>query len=43
MRIWVKAIRAGSLLTTEVPFVESHLVVPTGRFERAEEPVGAAR
>jgi carbon starvation protein len=50
MRIWVKAIRAGSLPTTEVPFVESHLQAPsglfperTGRFERDEQPVvGAA-
>ncbi len=40
MRVWMKAIRAGSLPTTEVPFVESHLVVPTGRFERREEPAG---
>ena len=51
MRIWVKTIRAGgSLPTTEVPFVESHLQAPsglfperTGRFEREEQPVvGAA-
>jgi carbon starvation protein len=49
MRIWVKAIRAGSLPTTEVPFVESHLQAPsglfperTGRFDREEQPVGAA-
>jgi carbon starvation protein len=40
MRVWMKAIRAGSLPTTEVPFVESHLVVPTGRFERREDPAG---
>ena len=49
MRIWVKAIRAGGLPTTEVPPVESHLHAPSGlfersgRFDRAEEPVGAAR
>jgi carbon starvation protein len=50
MRIWVKAIRAGgSLPTTEVPPVESHLRAPsglfperTGRFEREEQTVGAA-
>jgi carbon starvation protein len=48
MRIWVKAIRAGGLPTTEVPPVESHLYAPSGllersgRFERTEEPVGAA-
>jgi carbon starvation protein len=48
MRIWVRAIRAGGLPTTEVPAVESHLYAPpgllerSGRFDRAEEPVGAA-
>jgi carbon starvation protein len=49
MRVWVKAIRAGSLPTTEVPKVESHLYAPSGlfersgRFEREEQPaVGAA-
>src|SRR4051794_17654806 len=48
MRIWLKAIRAGSLPTTEVPPVESHLHAPSGlfersgRFERGEQPVGAA-
>jgi carbon starvation protein len=49
LRIWVRAIRAGGLPTTEVPPVESHLHAPsglldrTGRFDRVEEPVGAAR
>ncbi|WP_028061445.1 carbon starvation CstA family protein [Candidatus Solirubrobacter pratensis] len=50
MRIWVRAVRAGSLPTTEVPPVESHLHAPSGlfpdrsgRFDRTEEPVGAAR
>jgi carbon starvation protein len=49
MRIWVRAIRAGGLPTTEVPPVESHLYAPSGlfaerpgRFDRTEEPVGAA-
>src|SRR3954469_3069424 len=48
MRIWVRAVRAGSLPTTEVPPVESHLQAPSGlfersgRFERGEQPVGAA-
>jgi carbon starvation protein len=46
MRIWVKTVRAGgSLPTTEVPFVESHLTAPSGlsgRFDRTEEPVGVA-
>jgi carbon starvation protein len=43
MRVWVKAIRAGSLPTTEVPKVESRLATPSGRFTRQEQPVGAAR
>jgi carbon starvation protein len=42
MRIWVKAIRAGGLPTTEVPFAESHLVVPAGRFSRDAERVEVA-
>src|SRR5262245_973763 len=41
MRVWVKAIRAGSLPTTEVPKVESRLPTPSGRFTRDEAPVGA--
>jgi carbon starvation protein len=49
VRIWIKAIRAGGLPTTEVAPVESHLYAPSGllersgRFDREEEPVGAAR
>jgi carbon starvation protein len=50
MRIWVRAVRAGGLPTTEVSPVESHLYAPpglfperAGRFDRVEEPVGAAR
>jgi carbon starvation protein len=48
VRIWIKAIRAGGLPTTEVAPVESHLYAPSGllersgRFDREEEPVGAA-
>jgi carbon starvation protein len=41
VRIWVKAIRAGGLPTTETPFAESHLVISSGRFsrDRVEETV----
>jgi carbon starvation protein len=49
IRIWVRAIRAGGLPTTESPPVESHLSAPSGlfpersgRFDREREPVGAA-
>jgi carbon starvation protein len=49
IRIWVHAIRAGGLPTTETPPVESHLYAPSGlfpersgRFDREREPVGAA-
>jgi carbon starvation protein len=36
-RIWVKAIRAGGLPTTETPFVESKLWAPAGLIPTAEE------
>lgn len=35
--IWVRAIRAGSLPTTEVPHTPSHLVAPADFFATAEE------
>jgi len=37
MYIWFKALRAGSLPTTEVPKQESHLVAPSDFFATAEE------
>jgi carbon starvation protein len=35
--IWVRAVRAGGLPTTEVPHQESHLVAPSSFFATAEE------
>ena len=35
--IWVRAIRAGSLPTTEVPHTPSHIVAPADFFATAEE------
>jgi carbon starvation protein len=35
--IWIKALRAGSLPTTEVPWQESHLVQPSDFFATADE------
>jgi carbon starvation protein len=35
--IWIKALRAGSLPTTEVPWHESHLVQPSDFFATADE------
>ena len=37
MYIWVRALRAGGLPTTEVPKQESHLVAPSDFFATAEE------
>ena len=35
--IWVRALRAGGLPTTEVPWTESHLVQPSDFLATAEE------
>jgi len=40
--IWVRAVRAGSLPTTEVPKVESTLVAPSDFFATAEEKAAVA-
>jgi carbon starvation protein len=40
--IWVKAARAGSLPTTEVPATESHIVAPTDFFATKEEKQAVA-
>jgi len=42
-RIWVKAIRAGGLPTTETPFVESKLWAPAGLIPTSEERAVLAR
>ncbi len=35
--VWIRAIRAGSLPTTEVPHTESEIVAPSDFFATAEE------
>ena len=41
--IWLRALRAGGLPTTEVPWQESHLVAPADFFATAEEKEAVAQ